>query len=124
MDDYARVIAETPVELVGTDVDGVNAGGSGLEKAIGESTGGGAEIGSDEVCDGDMKVLEGGFEFQAASPDKTKFRSQFDARVFGDELSGLGCLLAIYENFTGHDLSLCFFAGFGKTTVHHRAIQA
>jgi len=39
MHDDAGVVAQSPVELARPDIDRVNAGGSGLEEAIGESAG-------------------------------------------------------------------------------------
>ena len=101
--DYARVIAQLPIELPGAHVDGMNPSRARLEQAVRKAAGGGAEIRNNEPIYVDAEVQEGGFEFQSAAAGVAEFRGDFDAAFGRNELPGFGCFLTVDEDFAGHD---------------------
>src|SRR5437899_36236 len=102
----------------------MHARGAGLQQAVGEAARRGAEIGGDETRDGDGEMLEGGFEFQATATDVAQFRSEFEARFGGNELSGFGGLLAVDEDFAGHDQGLRLLTSVNEAAVHQCTIKS
>ena len=79
--DHARIVAQPPVELAGSHVDGMDARGAGLQQAIGEAAGGGAEIRHDQAGDIDAEMSQRGFQLDAAAADVAQLRGHFDARI-------------------------------------------
>ncbi len=67
MNHDARVVAKPPVELSGSDVDGMHPGGARLQQAIGEAAGGGAEIRNNEPVYIDAEVPQRCFEFESSA---------------------------------------------------------
>ena len=65
--DDSRVLPEFPRELGEVHVDGVDARGAMLQKAIREATGGAANIEADEAGGIYCKIFESAFELQAAA---------------------------------------------------------
>ena len=71
-----------------------------------------------------MEGLEGGFELQSTAADVAWLGRDFDWRVGRNQLSGLGCLLAVHQDFARHDQGLCFFARLGEAAFHDCAVEA
>jgi len=63
----ASVLCELPVELIDVHVQGVDAGGSVLEQAIGEPAIGSADVQASATGRVNRKVFEGAFELCSTS---------------------------------------------------------
>ena len=69
---HAGVGAQGPRELSVADVDGDDAGGAGLQEAVGEPSGGGARVERVPPARVDVESLEGRRELLAAARDETR----------------------------------------------------
>ena len=107
----SRVVAQFPIELAGSDVDRVDAGGAALQETIGESTGGGADIEADFAGDLNAEMIERRLQLQSAASDIAWLLGQLDLRIRCDCVAGLVYLLAVDEDFASEYQRLCLFRG-------------
>ncbi len=110
MQNDARVCLELPIDLGCSNVDAMDAGGTVLEKAVGEAAGGGADVDGDAAGGVNLELLESPFEFEAAAADVAKLFEEFDGCVSGDGRAGLVDLLSIHQNLTGEDEGFAAFS--------------
>lgn len=120
----AGVAAEFPDELVGADVDGMNAGGAFLKEAIGKAAGRGSEVGADEAGDVELEIAEGAFEFESAASDVAGFFFEGEESVGGEFLAGLGDAFGAGEDFARHDEALGLFTGVAETAGDEEGVDA
>lgn len=119
----AGILSESPVELAVADIKGVDAGGSVLEQAVGESSSGGTDIDADFVFDSDLKGGEGVFEFEAAASDVFFGLAETDGSVAAEFASRLSGGLSGDFDFTRHDEALGFFAGFREAELADQLVE-
>jgi len=96
----------------------MDTGGAGLEQAIGEPAGGGAEVDGDEAGDIEMKVVQGVFQFKAAATDIFFAGFQCKDVVGLDGVAGFLGGLAVDADLAGEDGAFGFFAAFTKPALH------
>ena len=124
----AGVAAERVGDLAVAGVDGKDAGRAVLEEAVGEASGGGADVQAGEVLDGDRPVGEGAFELQAAAADVAEVvAEQAEDGVGGDRGSRLvdaldGFFRGADQDASGEDEGLGAFAGLGVSSVNEEFI--
>ena len=121
--DHARIVAQLPVELSMADIEGVHAGGSVLQQAIGEAAGGCAEVQADLAGRIDFEMLQRGLQLEAAPANESRAREDFDAAGCGHALAGLLRFAVIDQNLAGHDEGLRFFPGIGQTAVQEQEVE-
>ena len=121
----ARVVAELLGDLAVAGVDGEDGGGSGLEHAVGEASGGGADVDAGESGEGDGPVGEGALEFEAAAADVFEIGAEeADGGGGGDGGTGLVDALLVDEDAAGEDEGLGAFAGGGMAVVDEEFVEA
>src|SRR5690606_29884145 len=84
----AGIVTEFGMELAVADVDAGGGGGSGLEGAIGEAAGGGADVEEVAAAAIDGEGGEGAFEFFAAAADEAGWLPDFDGGILGEGFAG------------------------------------
>ena len=119
----AVVLSEFPSQLTVPDIHGVNPGRAGLQEAIGETTGGRAEVNGNESDDVELEMLEGVFEFVAAATDKFFGSGKSELIRFRDGIAGFAGGLTIDERLTGHDGAFGLFATFADSPIHQCLIH-
>jgi hypothetical protein len=96
-----------------------------LEHAIGESAGGGADVGAGEACDGDRPGFEGGLKLESTAGDVAKVvAEEANGGVFGDGGAGFGDLLLVDEDATGENEGLSALARGNEGTVYEEFVEA
>src|SRR6185437_11681559 len=65
----ARILTQFPRKLTVTHIHGIYFGGSMLEEAVREPTGGSAQVRGGQACYFDLKMPQSMFQFQAAATD-------------------------------------------------------
>ena len=120
----ARVCFETPGDLGCADVDTMNFGRAVLQEAVCEATGGGADIDADQAGRIDCEVVQGFFEFEAATADVAELLEDFDGRFGWDLGTGFVDLLTVYEDLSGEDEGLGFFARLNQISFDEELVEA
>jgi hypothetical protein len=107
----AGIAAEALGDLAVAGIDGENAGGSVLEHAIDEASGGGADVEAESAGEVDLPVTEGLFELEAPAAYVAKiFAEETQRGFFGDRAARFLDLLLIDEDTPGEDERLGAFA--------------
>jgi len=110
--------------LIVSGIDGMDGGGTALEQAIGKTAGGGTDVEADPTGGIDLKMVEGGFEFEAAASD-VAIRGLELKRGVGRELfAGFGEGTIPAANEPGHDGALGFFAGGKEATFDEQKVES
>ena len=113
------------MDLSVAGVDGEDGGGSVLEHAVGEATGGGTDVGAGETLDGDGPGGEGGFELEASAGDVAEVvAEEADDGGVGDGDAGLVDSLVVDEDTAGEDEGLGTLAGGGEGAVYEELVEA
>src|SRR5580698_1074004 len=100
----AGVVAELHGDLAEAGVEGGDVGCAVLEKAVGEAAGGGADVEAGAAGDGDLPMVEGGFQLEAAAADVALlFAEQTDGGVGGDGGARLVDFLLVDQDAAGED---------------------
>jgi hypothetical protein len=121
----AGVGSELLRDLAVAGVDGEDGGGSGLEHAIGEAAGGGADVDAGEVGEVEVPVGEGVLELEAAATDVFEIGAEeTDNGVRLDGRAGLVDALLVDEDAAGEDEGLGAFAGGGVALVYEEFVEA
>jgi hypothetical protein len=111
--------------LVGTYVDGVDAGGALLEETVGETAGGRTDIESYAALGVDAKIVESAFELETATADVfLEAGMDFDAGSGANALAGFVGFFAVDLDFTGQNHGLRFLARVGEAAFDHGEIEA
>jgi hypothetical protein len=123
--DYARVLLEFPSKLIGVDVDGEDFCGAGLEKAVGEASGAGADVDASEACGIQREIFQGTFEFEAAAAGEFEVAAgDLEARNLWDGVAGFVGGLAVDANFASEDQGTGFGKRFCQTAFDEECVQA
>ena len=122
-DFHARVLAEFPMELSVSHVDGKDFLGAVLQKAIRETSGGSPHVHKNPVFHFHLKIFQRRIEFDAAATDKRKGNIFYgDNRGRWKSVPGLFGLYPVHRNETGHDQGPGLFATFGQPVFHQKTV--
>lgn len=120
----AGIVAQGLGNLAIARVDSEDACGAVLEHAVGESTGGSADVEAEAAGKVDGPLGESGFELEAASADVAEVAAEkADGGVLGDGVAGLVDLLLSDEHAAGEDEGLSAFAGGSKASLHQQFVE-
>jgi len=120
---HARVAAELGVELGAADIHADHAGGAGLERAVGEAAGGGADVEHVGPFQIDGETLDKPGEFLATTTHEARrlFDDQLDVdRVF---LAGLVEALGAAQHAAAHDETLGLGARGGEAAGDQELVE-
>ena len=121
---YAWVLPELEIQLTVAGIDGDDPSRAMLQQAIGESSSRCADIEANFARNMNFPVIEGAFEFQAATAYVAEILAeQADRGVFLNRCPGFFQLLIINQNFAGKNQSLRAFARSGQSTIHEQFIE-
>jgi hypothetical protein len=123
VNDHARIVAQLPIQLAVTDIDGVHAGGSALQQAIGEAAGGGSHVQADATAHVDREMIQRAGQLEPAAADVGQRLGDLDSAIFGEGVTGLVGPLAIDSNAAGEDQSSRLLARIGEAPLHQDLIQ-
>ena len=88
-DDHAWIIAQTPVELTVTDVEGNDSGRAALQEHVGKAAGRGADVERLATVHRDAKRIECVRQLDSAATDIGMVRLlERDFRIFGHRRAG------------------------------------
>lgn len=118
------MIAERPGKLAVADVDGVHTRSTSLEKAIGESTSGCADIGADPTLWVNRKGLESSGKLFTTTADVGRASTETDVSGGGYAGGGFDNGLVIYKDIASHDEALGQLARGDKATLDEEDIEA
>jgi 3-deoxy-7-phosphoheptulonate synthase len=124
LDDDAGVVAEFPDELVGADIDGVDAGGTALKQAVGEAAGGGSDIHAGPAGGIDFEGIERGFELEPAAADEAGLFLDFERRVERHLGAGFVDRAVAGAHLAGEDEALGLLAGIAEAAGDKKGIGA
>ena len=114
----AGIVAELLGDLTVAGVDGKDGDGAVLEHAVGEASGGGADVDAGEAGERDGPVGDGVLEFEAAAADVFEIGTeQADGCRRSDGGAGLVDALLVDEDAAGEDEGLGALARGGVTAV-------
>src|SRR5436309_2488512 len=102
-DDDARIAAQAGIELSGAHVDRIHARGATLEKTVGETAGGCADVDAQLADDVDVEVVEGVRQLLTAATHIGRPPTQLDFGFGGDEGAVFVDSLTVHEHVAGHD---------------------
>ena len=105
-------------------IDGMDGGGTALEQAIGKTAGGGTDVEADPSGGIDLKMVEGGFEFEAAASDVSIRGLDLERGVGGEFFASFGKVTIPAANEPGHDGALGFFAGGKEPAFDEQKVEA
>ena len=109
-DDHAWVVAQFPDQLVGADIHGMDAGGAALQQAVGEATGGSADIDADPAVGVDGEGIESAFEFESAAADEAGFLFDLEWGIEWQLGAGFVDDAVAAADFAGEDQAFRLFA--------------
>jgi hypothetical protein len=121
--DDARVVPEPAINLADIDVYGIDLGRAPLEKAVRETSGRGANVGTRPTAYIQMEGVERLFEFEPTAADKGQRSLESNIRISGDELACFLQAAASTEDEAGHDQRLGFLRSFGQPAVNKELID-
>ncbi len=100
----ASVVAKLMGDLAISCIDSKDGGGAGLEHAVGEASGRGADVDTSEAAEVDGPVREGAFKLESATTDVFQIRSQkADDRIGLDKGTCFINTLLVNEDATSED---------------------
>ena len=117
-------LPQAPVQDSMPDVDGKNAGGPVLEQAIGETAGGGSNIGAGLALGGKSEGLQGCLELLAAPGYEPRSAFDRDRRRCGHFLGGLQRDLPIEANLPSDDQTLRLAPAFRQPALDQSNVEA
>ena len=130
----AGVVAEGLGDLAVAGINGEDARGAVLEHAVGEATGGGADVEAKAAGQVDVPVVEGGFELESAAANVAKIGAEeADGSVVRHGVARLVGLLFVDEHAAGENEGLgplaggdeaAFYQKFVETGFHGRVFMA
>lgn len=120
----ASVGAEFGVELGAADIDADHIGGAGLEGAIGEAAGGGADVEDVGAVKIKGETLDGAREFFAAAGDEARRLFDREIEIGGKFAAGFVEALGAVKDATGHDERLRLGARSGETAGDEEFVEA
>ncbi len=121
--DDPRILSEFPGQLSVSHIHGMDGGCAVLEQAIGETSGAGTQVDALTGVDRNGEMLQGVFEFVAASGNVTIPAEQFDRVTVADPIAGFFGGVPVDPDLSGHDGTLGLRTGFAKTAVHQGLID-
>ncbi len=120
----ARVVAEGLGNLAVAGVDGQYAVRAVLQQAIGEATGGRADVQAKSAAYLDGPVGQGRFQLEAAAAHVAHLAAQqADRRVEGDGMAGLFEFLLADEDAPGQDQGLGPLPGRRQAALHQQFVE-
>ena len=122
--DDARILTDFPVQLAVSDIDGVHLRRPVLQKAIGESSGGCADVEGDPPGRVDIKCGERAFKFQSTATDEFFSAMHGDLCVPADPLAGFIRPLTVDKNHAGHEGTLGALAGREVAAFDKQCVEA
>lgn len=121
----ACVVAKLVGDLAVAGVDSKYGGCAGLEHAVGESAGGGADVDAGKIGEVDVPVGEGMLELEAAAADVLEIGAEeTDDGVGGDGGAWFVDTLLVDEDAAGEDESLGALAGGGVALIDEQLVDA
>ena len=117
---HAGILAQLRVELAVADVERDHARGAGLEEAVGEAAGRGADVETVLAGDVEAESLERGSELLAAARDEARARGDLELRALLDLLAGLRVPL----DAPGEHERLRLRAALGEPALDEQHVQA
>ena len=121
---YARILAEFPGELAGADVHGIDFRRAVLEQAVGEATGGSAQIHRRRAAHLGREVLQRVLQFPAAATYKTLRLRHRQHGFRADGVAGFARRLAVDRDAARHDGALRLLAASAKSAFNESLVQA
>jgi len=119
----AWVVAEPLGDLAVAGIDGKDGGGTMLQHAVGEASGGGADVDAGEAGERDGPAGEGVLEFETAAADIFEIGTeQADGCGGRDGGADLVDALFVNEDAAGEDKGLGAFARGGVTAVDEESV--
>ena len=113
------------MQLAAPDVDGMDAAGAGLQHAIGESAGAGAEIEANQPLGAERESIERRLQFLAATADKTgKQIGDFDLAIRIDRGAGLVDKASVNRHLAGADQALGLLTALGQITLGEQRVDS
>ena len=121
---HTGVAAELPVQLAVAHVHGIDLPGAVLQHTVRKAPGGGADVGTDLIGQGDGKGLHGLFQLQSAPAHIGQgVATNLDGGVTQHRRAGLIHPLARHEHVARHDDGLCLLAALRQTTLRQEYVQ-
>ena len=105
------------------DIDRINFSRAALEQAISEPSGRGADVHRNLIAYIDSEKVEGTFQFQSATADKTRRRRGRNHCVRVNQQRWLLRDLLADADLTSHDRALCLLAARIKRAFHQNLIK-
>jgi hypothetical protein len=123
---HARIAAQTPVDLIVSNVKGDYFAGAVLQETVGETAGRSPDIEADQTCYLKREFAQRGLEFQAATADEARLGAFPDAHdcCTGKFFGGFINALLTDEDNAGHDQRLRFGARVGQASINEDLINA
>ena len=118
-----RVLAEFPVDQAIPDVNGVDALGSPLQEAVGETPGRTTDVKRDQTAWLDGERVEGGRQFFSGPTDKGGGTFDLKACVTGDEPGRFVNDHTVHEHATGENCPYCGLPAADKALLDQQTIQ-
>ena len=122
--DHPRVAAQFPRELALADINGKDARRTGLEQAVREPAGAGAEVGGSQAGNFEAEVAESVFEFETAAADVFIRGGQRENVARARCVAGFSGRLTVDGDLSRHDGALRLFATLAQAAVHEFLIQS
>ena len=120
----AFVGPQFPGELAVADVDRVHLHGAVLQHAVGEASGGGADVHADLALQCEAEFVHRLFQLEPAAADIGHlFAPDFDDIVLRDIGARLQLFLAVDINRSGHDEGLGLFPALGVSPLEDGEVQ-
>lgn len=107
-----------------SDIDANDAGGAGLEGAVGEATGGSADVENVRAVEIEREFFEEAGKFFATAADESGRLLDGEIEIAGKIFAGFIEAFGAVENAAGHDQRLGLGAGGGETTGDEEFVEA
>ena len=119
-------MAQSPIELAASDIDGVDPTRATTEQHVGEAAGRGADIERDLPFDRNLEMVERVRELDAAArhPGMVAPAPHLESRIGAKQTSRLVDPLLAAEYGAGHDQRLSVGAAFGQAALDQLDIGA
>jgi hypothetical protein len=119
------IVAKLLRDLAVAGIDGEDGGGAALEHAVGEATGGSADVDARETGERDGPMGKGTLELEAAAADVFEIGAEeTNDGVCGDRGTRLIDTLLVNEDTSSENESLCALAGGGVTLIDEKLVDA
>jgi hypothetical protein len=123
-DDHPAILPEFPGKLSPADVHGKNLCGAVLQQAIGESTGGCAQVKRGHAGDIQMKMVQGLFQLVSAAAYIFIAGIQGKTVIGFDGIAGFAGGLVVDADLSGENGAFGAFTAFAKAAFNQGLVKA